>query len=205
MRSIEVTPADQDSTPVSLQEVKDHLRIEHSLEDDILLKMAIGATTMVETECSRLLSPATVIVTYNVPRTKGNPGFQDIDTHVYDPDKIFSEIKLPRSPVQSITSVELMGLDGTATDLDSSLYYFDAASQFINWTNGLFYLTDYKTPILKVTFEAGYATGGVPEDIKRSILIVVADMYEYRDSEVVYVPQKASHLLKKYRTAKFAG
>lgn len=206
MRGIKITPDDQDASPLTLREIKDHLRIEHDLEDDIIAKIGIGAARMIETECRRLLSPCTVAVTYAYPRLAGDTlGFDNIATSLHDPDSIYRGITLPRSPVRSITSVELVSLDGSSESMDETLYWYDEYEERILWTDGILSQSNYETPTIRVMFEAGYDTGSVPEDIKRAILIICTDLYENRDSEVVYVPKKASYLLAKYKKSNLAG
>ncbi len=201
-------PTDEDALVVTLAQAKDYIKVESTLEDDLITEFIKAATARIESECYRLLTPHTVTAVYTTPRLTGDDLF--VLTSYVDPDGIKNGITLSKTPVVSVTSVSTVDLDGEEVELDDTDWYYNETLGAIQWTtNGVYYQTDADLPYLKVVYEAGYAyeeaVSSVPSDIKMAIKIVVADFYETRDTEVVYLPAKASTLLAKYRKPQYAG
>jgi hypothetical protein len=201
--------------PLSLKDIKDHIRIEHDEENEYLQILAKAAINMVESEVKKSLVQKTITITYKIPKLEGIPsasnstgvsfvsGLDGVGTRVSDPDRILRGIKLPRGPVTSLTSVKTIDTDGVETALDTELYYFDDVAGKIVWKNQYWY--DQDAIYLRVIYEAGYEYGNIPQDIKIATLIVLTDIYENRDSEVVYIPTKAQFLLRKHRPITYSG
>lgn len=161
--------------PVTLGEVKDHLRLtdiggphEHN---SMLADLVIAATEEVEAHTGRALVQRSFVYRQNG----------------------FSAIELPRNPVQSITSITYLDLDGAEQTLATSVYDVDT-----NHEPGLITLAyEQNWPSVRstrgsvrVTFVAGYALSGsdyrvnIPRSIKQAILMLVEDMYEFSGAKI---------------------
>jgi len=204
---LKLNPTSPEALVVTLAEAKDYLRITHNLEDELITELIRAATARVESECFRLLNPHEVTALFVSPRLTGDDF--GILTRYDDPDGIHAGIALSKIPITEVTSIKTIALDGTDAELDASLWYYNEILGAIQWTtNGVYYNTvDF--PYLQVEYTAGYGyeedVSLVPSDIKLAIRIIVADMYECRSSEVIYLPTKASTLLAKYRKPQYAG
>lgn len=200
-----------ESLVVSLVEAKAYIRVESTLEDDLITELIKAATSRIESECFRLLTPHTVTALYANPRLTGDDLF--LLTSFIDPDGVHAGIALSKSPIVEIDTVSTISSTGVAVELDAEDWYYNATLGAIQWaTNGIYYQSDSDLPYLEVVYSAGYGFSEddvpvslVPSDIKMAIKIVLADMYECRDSEVIYLPSKASMLLAKYRAPQYAG
>ena len=102
--------------PITLAEAKLHLRVNNTLEDSLITALITAARQWVENYSMRPLMTQTLQANY--------------DTII---DK---EIRLNKFPIQSITSVKYIDLNGTEQTIDSSTYTTDLISpicQFTNW------------------------------------------------------------------------
>jgi uncharacterized phiE125 gp8 family phage protein len=92
--------------PVSLAEAKLQLRLSTSDEDDLIMRLIVGARSMLEQQLHRAL--ITQSWTYLLDRWPQG-----------------SAVPLPLAPVQSIDAVRVGAIDGTASTLDPSTYLLD--------------------------------------------------------------------------------
>ena len=204
---LKLTPTVEDALVVTLAEAKAYIRVESELEDDLITEFIKAATSRVESECFRLLTPHTVTALYSTPRLTGDDLF--VLTSYNDPDNIHAGIALSKIPVGEVTSISTIDLAGTDVELEDADWYYNEVLGSIQWTtNGVYYNTvDY--PYLEVIYTAGYdyeeSVSSVPTDIKTAIKIVIADMYECRSSDIIYLATRASTLLAKYRAPQYAG
>lgn len=101
-----------------------------------------------------------------------------------------NEIELPRSPLQSVTSVVYKDADGTPATWPTSSYIVDTDSEpgrivladGESWPN----VTLYPANPIVITFVAGYgnAASDVPAQMKRCIKLLIAHWYENREGTV---------------------
>jgi len=96
-------PADE---PLSLTDAKAHLKVDHSAEDTYIGSLIRTARRMVEQGYGRQLVTATLRISY-----PAFPGW---------------ELRLPRGPLQSVTSIQYVNTAGVLTTLDPSHYSYDA-------------------------------------------------------------------------------
>src|SRR5687767_13190070 len=94
-------------------------------------------------------------------------------------------IVLPRPPLQSVTSVKYIDVNGTEQTMSSSLYTADTRSYpgsvLLNY--GESWPSPRSVPhAVRVTYVAGYASPElVPEDLKQIIRIAAGNLYEFRE------------------------
>ena len=122
-------------------------------------------------------------------------------------------LRLPRAPLQSVTSVKYVALDGTLTTWGSSNYTVDTASTPGRVHAG--YLVSWPTlrsvpNAVEVTYVAGYGDEGrdVPEPIRHALKLLVGHWYNLREpvitgTIVTKVPLSVESLLGPYRVLEF--
>ena len=197
-----VETSDPPVAPVTLQEAKDHLRLtdgsnphEHN---DMLRRHIEAATNEVEGHINRALVQRTF--EYRLPT------FWDL-------------MKLPVTPVQSITSIQYIDTNGVTQTLATSVYGADLNSEppyiYLDYGQSWPGTRDIHNAVT-ITFVGGYASVDsgdspaitdyrkkIPEGIKQAILLLVEDMYEFTGTKVtgtiVQHSDTIDRLLSKYR------
>lgn len=163
---------------VTLVEAKAHLRVDTSDDDTLITAMITAATEAAEQATGRAIMAQTWELTL---------------------DAFPAALELTRVPVDSITSVTYVDLDGTDQTLSALLYSLDNADDFGPAYVVPAYGTEWpetrdEINAVQVRYAAGYAdAAAVPESIKSWIKLQVGAMYENRESETVGVG-KAVHL-----------
>lgn len=155
-------------SPLTLDEVKDHLRIDSSDEDALLSNLIHAA----ESHVDGLGDLGRAMITQSWAQYESQaPGW----------------VRLRMTPVQSLTSVEYYDAAGvlqTATLADFEL-----------WRDGDFMIckpkdgaqwpqADTRADAIKITYVAGFgdATTDIPEAIREAMLMLIAHLYENRES-----------------------
>jgi uncharacterized phiE125 gp8 family phage protein len=169
------------SAPVSLSEIKDHLRIIGTGEDTYLSVLLNAATAAAEEITRRQLEPATY------------------DLHLDAFPR--GAIEVPRPPLQSVESVTYVDTDGatqTFTDFTT-----DTVKGRLVPAYGFTWPATRAVPnAVKVRFVAGYSAGQTPFPIRSAILLLVAGLYENRESNTphkLYENETVERLLWPYR------
>lgn len=180
--------------PVSLSEVKAHLRVDSSADDTLLgvyTKAAIAALDGWDGSLKR----AIVSQTWR----------QGVAS--WPADRV---LRLPLGPVSAVSSVLYAPLDGSAdVTVNASLYQVqsDAFGPLVRFTS------DFTVPALadrldavRVQFVTGYAdAAAVPAAIKAALLLMIGDLYENRQTvttlRTMAIPMSATveRLLTPYR------
>jgi uncharacterized phiE125 gp8 family phage protein len=151
------------SLAVSLTELKAHLKISGTTDDTLLTDLLEAAEAQIEDYTNRkIISQVWYYYLSGFP----------------------NEIVLPYSPVSSVASIKYYDSSNVQQTLADSLYMLD-----VNMTPCIISTVDtwpevYEDRSLPVTIEytAGYANAAaVPERLKRAIMYLAADMYEYRE------------------------
>lgn len=180
------------SDPVTLQEAKDHLRVD-STDEDTLIQNAITAAT------------AYIDGPYGIGRALVE---QQWDLHL---DCFpWGRIVLPLNPVQSVDEITYTDTAGNTQTLASSAYIASVTREPAtiepaynrNWPS-----TRLVADAVKVRFTAGYAD--VPRDLKAAILWLTAHMYENRSpvsvgDNVSSMPFAVQSILDRYRAGAVA-
>lgn len=169
-----VAPTDE---PVSLEELKDHCRVDLDEDDDVLLSLEQMARESLETETGRQFLTATYVMALDT-----FPGAR----HWSGSWSCRDGIRVPRPPLQSVTSITYTDTAGETQTLATSVYGVDAYSE-----PGRIYLkpsqswpSTYDVPnAVLVTFVAGWVdTTKMPQGLKQAIKLWVADAYENREA-----------------------
>lgn len=158
------------ATPVSLAEIKAHVRQDHSADDTVLVDLVTAAVEATEDASSEVLQESTLVVTL-------------------DRWPVGGVIEVPRYPIQAVDSITYLEEGGSSpTTLSSSLYRVDTASKpprivlkaNQTWPSASL---EYGAPIT-ITCTAGYADGFVPERAKQAVKLLVGHWYANREAVV---------------------
>lgn len=155
--------------PVTLAEVKRQLRLQgagfDSTDFDLELQEHIRAATE-EVEDGEWVSLVT-------------------QTRIAKLDWFPDEIRLPRTPVQSVSSITYVDFEGTTQTLSSSLYTVDTAkkpARIVPAYNQTWPQTRQHIQVVTVTYVAGFgAASAVPKKFKDAIKLIVQQKFEGHD------------------------
>jgi uncharacterized phiE125 gp8 family phage protein len=189
MTIVTVEPA---AEPVSLADLKEHLRVDTTAEDDLITSLGEAAREWVEQVCGMQLVEATL--------RDDLDGFPD-------------EIRLGRYPVQSVSSITYTDTNGDTQTWASSNYQTDLGAKpaRIRAAYGVSYPSTRSFKSVSITYVAGYASGGsptdhgfnVPSSIKAAIKLLVGHWYTHRMAvmpmQMHEAPMAVQSLLAPYR------
>lgn len=173
---------------VTTAELKTHLRIIHSDEDDYLDSLIKAATQEIDMPSDTTNSRPGWLGRSLLQRTL------KLTLHAVPPHTIH----LPGPPVQSISTVEYRKSDDTFETIDSSDYHSDLSAEPAKlWPDGEWPLNlggDWPQAIhggpdtFRVTYVAGYASASdIPEVIKQWVLCRAAELYRDREGSALGV------------------
>jgi uncharacterized phiE125 gp8 family phage protein len=185
-----------ESEPVALYDVKDHLAIDASDFDDLLVGYIASVRAYLDGR-DGILGRALVTQTWDLRL----PCFPAV-------------IELPLPPLQSVTSISYVDANGDTQTLSPSGYQVSgiggsqraciAPAYGTRWP-----VTRDVPEAITVRFVAGYPDDGVPPAIKQAIMEMVADLWANREtvsadqSYAVVMPATAKALLAPYRAWRF--
>jgi len=157
--------------PVSLAEVKTHLRVDITDDDDLITALVVAAREY----CEAFQNRAYITQTWELT----------LDEFPETP------LVIPKPPLQSVSSVKYIDYEGTETVFDAANYIVDTSSEPGRLT--LAYGVTWPTVTLqrlngvKITFTAGYgdSASDVPQTVKQAILLLVGHWYENREASLV--------------------
>ena len=155
---------------VTLSDVKAHLYITHSDDDTYLTALIPKARKQIENYCTVAIGSQTKVWTF-------------------DGDGI-CEYQIPFHPIISITSVAQKTDIATYTALVSNTDYEIDGQLFQT-------IKPFSSGRFKVTYVCGYVT--LPEDLKQSILVQVAYLYENRAENVNGLCKMAKEIARNYK------
>ena len=159
-----------ETAPVSVAEVRAHLRIDHTDEDELLAGYVRAATDWCENFLGRSLVTRTLRLTR--PRFPGSCG----------------AIELPDGPVASVTEIGYRDLDGADQVVPAEDYIavLDAVVPWVEPVSGVSWpATELHPQAVRVTYVAGYGDAdAVPRDIRQAILLLVGQFAEFREQVV---------------------
>lgn len=181
--------------PVSLAEAKAHLRVDHSDEDAMIEIYRKAATEDAENFTGR--------------------AFYDQVWDLYlDEFPASGPIAIPRSPLIEVVGVFTRDSAGGEQEWAAASYLVDGITELgrISLPDaGVWPTIEEISNAVRIRFRAGYVdqdvspeSGSVPYSIKAAILLMMASLYQHRETvvigqTVVVMPLSAERLLRPYR------
>ncbi|MEL7489083.1 MAG: head-tail connector protein [Pseudomonadota bacterium] len=170
--------------PVSLDEIKAHLRVTHADEDGLIAGLAVAARQTVEARAGLALMAQRWRLSL---------------------DRAPSEtVILPLAPVASIDAVSVIGAAGDFETVSVSKYEAATGSPGRVRCAAPWPRPSVALGGVRIDFTAGWAdAGAVPDDLKQAIKLLAAQFYETREAagaERVYrIPGAVDALTAPYR------
>jgi len=153
--------------PITLTEAKANLRVNNTVENDLITSYIVAARKWVENYTWRPLITQTWTLFYD---------FSDVQSIKN------STITISKNPVQSISSIKYYDNTNTLQTLDSSNYYTDLGGDIatINFINQLPTIYN-RINALQIEFVCGYGLAvSVPDNIKAAIYMMITAFYDNR-------------------------
>jgi uncharacterized phiE125 gp8 family phage protein len=151
--------------PVSLDEMKSHLRVDIEDHNDLISGLIAGAREYLEGATNR----AFVSQTWRLSLDNFPAG----------------EIELPKPPLLTVDSIVYLDSEGVETTIDSSDYIVDTDSEpgrivlasGASWPTGV---SLYPVNPVQIEFTAGYGDAGsdVPQYLRQAVKLLVSHWYE---------------------------
>lgn len=161
---------------LTVDEVKKHLRIDRTDEDQYLADLIKAARSDLDAREGRLMGVAMIEQTWELVLDC----FPVLGSSYYGP-----EIEIPLRPLKSITSIKYDDAAGAEQTFPSTDYIVDTAS----WQGRVVLAPDKSWPgtrnaiqAVRVRFVCGYGTKGtdVPYYLRQAMLVKVAHHYRHR-------------------------
>lgn len=159
------------SLPVSVQEAKEQMRVEHSDDDALIDRLINAAVSFVD--ATGVLGKAIITQTWG-QWVKPNPGM----------------VRLAMGPVQTVTAVEYYNTSNILTTDVLENYEWIGPPTFkkIKPREGFTWPNTYDRPdAIRVQYQAGFgdAPSDVPEVIRHALMMLVSNWYENRENELI--------------------
>ena len=217
MSGLTITTAPQNE-PLDAAETISYLRIDSGVDTTLIDNLIQAARFWAEDYTNRTFLTTVFTLSLDgigyvdVPLKEGfHTGYSDTPSVNY--------IELPRSPVQSVTSIKSFADDNTATTLAASNYYVDTVRvpARIVLRDGGSWPTDLRNANgIEVLYTAGYGASraDIPEPIRVAMLEYVTFMYEHRGDFERFPPPKPPmslqmllqpYVIMRYGVSSFGG
>lgn len=169
--------------------------MDETAENDLITSLGSAARVLVERLTGRQLVTATWLLSLDAFPRGGGWAFLDSPMILPDPHTI----RIPKCPLQSVSSVQYYDLGDTLQTLASTVYDVDARTdpgRIVLAMNQVWPVTRLKPGAVRVTFVAGYgAASSVPETLKTAIKLTVASWFENRGEAGHSLPEGVRTLL----------
>ena len=181
--TVSVQPTEE---PMTLEEVKDFLRVDHDHEDSLIASLITAARVTVEDTTQRRLVNTTMIYTL---------------------DAFPVVIRPPYSPLSSVTSIQYIDEDGDTQTVDADDYTVDTSTEpgrIVEAYGASWPTTRGVIDAVTVTYVVGYGSSreDVDERAKAAMRFLISHWYENRmpvgnaNTERLDVPMTASFLMQ---------
>ena len=177
--------------PVTLADVKAHLRVSHGDDDAFISNLITAARRQIEQRIGLCL----ILQGWSV---------------YFDRWPINDSLRIPLDPVLAIADIKIYGDDDIAAILDPAHYFIDRAA----WPARIVLRHGRSTPQpgrvangIEINLTAGYGAtaAAVPQDLKQAILLTVAAWFGNRgDEQGGSLPLMAIALIAPYRNVRLA-
>ena len=200
--------------PVTLAEVKAHMRIDSTAEDAFIQSLIVTSRLHIEAALGLALidqSWSWTIDTWPADLAIALPVYS---IGAIEPSRLRSGdagLALPMRPVRTIDSIKLAAADGARSVLATTRYVLDGTSHPARLLprSMLFPVPAVPTQGIEIAFTAGFGAtaGDVPAPIRHALLMLVAHWFENREpvetgarAAAIRIPDTVSELLGPYRS-----
>lgn len=184
MRYSLTTAVEPTVEPITLAEARLHLKIDDDItvEDALILGWIRAARDLIENYCRRSFVSRTLVLRL---------------------DCFYDEIRLPRGPVRSVSSVKYVDGNGAEQTVSGSLYQADVYSvpARIRLVSGATWPTPKMAHMnaVLVTYVAGYENvNAIPKSAREAIKLLLTHMERNRGDANVELPAAVKFLLAPY-------
>lgn len=164
------TTTDTGFEPVSMQQVKDHLRVTYEEDDALIYSLLVAAREYVEKTTAQAVIPQEIKAYY-----KALPHYED-------------SLNLPLSNAVAVVSVKYLDGSGAQITLSSDEYYLTVGQPSrVYFSNGVTGALEQPDAV-EIVYSAGFGPTPFkvfPQVIRAAILIMVGDLYENREAQIV--------------------
>lgn len=153
--------------PLSLEEAKSHLRVEHDYDDVLINSLIVTAREWAEGFLNRALITQTRVLTIS--------------------DWPVLLLKLPGGVIQSLQSITYIGSDGETGTVAAGQYYLSASGEVVRTYSGEWPSITLRGPeSISISYVCGYGEAAkVPMKIRQAMLLLIGHWYEHREGVVV--------------------
>lgn len=169
--------------PVTLDEARAFLRVEHHDDDDLIAALIAGARIQVETQTGRALMTQS----------------WRISADAWPPD---GRLSVRPAPLQTLSAVRVYDEDGTARMVDGQAFVLDLAGSALAFAPWALPVPGRRAAGIEFDVVCGYGTAAtdVPEPLRQTIRLLAAHWYENRGlAGPAPMPASAAALLAPYR------
>jgi uncharacterized phiE125 gp8 family phage protein len=176
------------SDPLTLAEVKQHLRVTDTADDALITSLISAARDYVEKTYSLQLLTAT----------------WELKMNEFGPSDSYT---IPIYPMTGITSITYVDLYGVTHTVDTSTYVVDLHSKPARITPAFCQIWPYvrgQTNDVTITFTAGFGlAANVPDCVKAAMKLLIGNWYENREATIsgtiiATVPLAVDALMSQY-------
>lgn len=167
--------------PITLNEAKNHLRVDTANDDTLITALITTARQLAERETKR----AFITQTWEMYL-----------------DSATAEIEIPKSPLQSITSIKVISEAGVSSEVSNTWYVVDVSENLpgrVKLKSGYTWPSHRNFASFIIEFKAGYgdAATNIPEPLRQAILQLIGFLYDNRGAEEI--PKGIKQLLWPYK------
>jgi uncharacterized phiE125 gp8 family phage protein len=174
--------------PVTLDEAKQFIRVEHDDDDDVISALIDGSRIHVETQTRRALITQSWRLTRDV--------WPEIGC-----------VPLLPAPVKAVDAVRIYKSDGSTQTIDVAAFTLDkiSAPARLAFGRGALPAPERPNAGIEIDITCGYGNAAdVPEPLRQAIRLLVAHWYENRGlvalgQQIEVLPQGVSALITPYR------
>lgn len=172
--------------PLSLDEAKAYLRVEHSDDDDVIAALSAGSRIHVEAQTRRAL------ITQSW-RMSADSWPED------------GRLPVRPAPLQELTAARVYDFDGSTRDIDIQAFVLDRAASALAFAPWALPAPGRVVAGIEIDVTVGYGDAAidVPEPLRQAIRLLVAHWYENRGlaaiGTVTVLPTTVAALIAPYR------
>lgn len=183
-KSVYVT-ASNDTFPITIQAMKDYLRVDGSQDDELIAAHINTAVEAIKQYTRRAIKTETFVFKADgFADANGDDRLLQLGPGVHTGSRPYllgggETLDLPFPPLQSVTSVVTYDRGNNALTFSASLYGVDLQSGRIYLNEGETWPSDLRAQdAVEITYVAGYGSGNIPAPILQAIRLHVEGMYD---------------------------